>query len=73
MVGASSCEKDSVTSPSYCTLADVGECAQADGQPRAWGKTGWGRHGGQVASVAEEELKVDVPKMANSTENSDFG
>ena len=51
MVGASSCEKDSVTSPSYCTLADVGECVQADGTPPS-GKDGWGPFG-QVASVAE--------------------
>ena len=49
--GALSCEKDSVTSPSYCTLADVGECVQADGTPPS-GKDGWGPFG-QVASVAE--------------------
>ena len=51
MVGASSCEKDSVTTPSYCTLADVGECSQADGTPPSY-KTGWGQYG-QVASVDE--------------------
>ena len=64
MVGASSCEKDSVTSPSYCTLADVGECVQADGTPPSV-KDGWGPFG-QVASVAEcwERCEHGLPTAA---------